>query len=443
MKTIIKVSVCASFLIGVSASFSQTLDFHSNISRPISTAFESSSRLNDESKEASPYVVLLLLDGFRFDYAIHHEAKNILKMAHDGASAPSGMLPSYPSISIPNYYALVSGLYPDHHGLIDNQFYDPARKTTWDATDLAKRNDASWYRGTPLWVAVENAGLRTGCIAWVGCEAKISGVLPSLIVPYVANDKRISDEQKIDQLVSWLDLPSKTRPHLLLAWLSDTDHAGHQFGPDSRQLTSAVTAVDALVGRLRTGIAKTGLPVNLLVLSDHGMANIQGPWVDLDRYADLHDVVTDGPRMYPANEETAARIYAKLKNVDTRFQVFRRNHLPAELDYGVDPRDGDPIVVANGPYLIRARHDDAGSDQHPEMRGTHGFDPARVPQMYASFYAIGPDIAPGLTLKPFPNVDVFPTVLKLLQLPPIPSDGSAIPLNTGASRSIPTSLIQP
>jgi alkaline phosphatase D len=397
----------------------------------IPTAYESSARPNNASEQSRPYVVLLLLDGFRYDYAELHNARNIQQMARDGASAPNGMVPSYPSISIPNYYALVSGLYPDHHGLIDNAFYDPARKTSWDATDLAKRNDASWYRGTPLWVAAEKAGLRTGCIAWVGCEAKIQGVLPSLIVPYVANDKNISDQQKIDQLIGWLALPPQTRPHLLLAWLSDTDHAGHQFGPDSAQLAAAVITVDALVGRLRAGIAKTGLPVNLIVLSDHGMAKIQGPWVDLDRYTDLNDVVTDGPRIYPPNEESAAKIYSRLKDADSRFKLYRRNELPKGLHYGTDQREGDPIIVANGPYLIRARRDSADADQHPAMMGTHGFDPAQVPQMYASFYAVGPAIRQGLKIKLFPNVDVFPTVLKLLELPPVSSDGSAISLSGG------------
>ena len=67
---------------------------------------------NDAAQQAKPYVILVSLDGFRYDYAQKYGAKNLLALAARGASAPQGMIPSYPSITFPNHYAIVTGLYP-------------------------------------------------------------------------------------------------------------------------------------------------------------------------------------------------------------------------------------------------------------------------------------------------------------------------------------------
>src|ERR1700733_10032529 len=62
---------------------------------------------NTPAQQAKHYVVLVSLDGFRYDYATRYNAAHLLAIAARGASAPEGMLPSYPSLTFPNHYSIV------------------------------------------------------------------------------------------------------------------------------------------------------------------------------------------------------------------------------------------------------------------------------------------------------------------------------------------------
>src|ERR1700761_3165891 len=98
-----------------------------------------------EEQQHKHYVVMVSLDGFRYDYVKKYGAKNILALGEKGASAPEGMIPSYPSLTFPNHYTLVTGLYPEHHGIVANSFYDPARKASYAYRDPKTVTDGSWY----------------------------------------------------------------------------------------------------------------------------------------------------------------------------------------------------------------------------------------------------------------------------------------------------------
>src|SRR6202451_1397816 len=134
---------------------------------------------NASQQLAKPYVILVSLDGFRYDYAKKYHAEHLLALAAQGASAPEGMLPSYPSITFPNHYTIVTGLYPEHHGLVANNFIDPASGARYSYTDPQAVTDASWYSGVPLWSLAESQGMRTASLLWVGSEAKIAGFQPT------------------------------------------------------------------------------------------------------------------------------------------------------------------------------------------------------------------------------------------------------------------------
>ena len=166
---------------------------------------------NAEAQQAKPYVVLVSLDGFRYDYARKYGAKHLLQFGAEGAMASEGMIPSYPSLTFPNHYTLVTGLYPEHHGIVANRFYDPARKQQYSMSDPAAERDGSWYGGTPLWSLAEKQGMRSACFFWPGSEAKIAGERPSY---YLNFDDHFPDEQRIDQVIAWLRLPAAKRPHL-------------------------------------------------------------------------------------------------------------------------------------------------------------------------------------------------------------------------------------
>jgi predicted AlkP superfamily pyrophosphatase or phosphodiesterase len=380
---------------------------------------ESAHGPNAPGVEEKPYILLVSLDGFRYDYAERYGAKNIQALAIQGASAPEGMIPVYPSLTFPNHYSIVTGLYPEHHGIVAMSFYDPRRKQQYAFNDPAANSDGSWYGGIPLWSLAEKQGMRSACFFWPGSEAEIAGERPSY---YLRFDDHFPDEARIQQVVAWLHLPAAQRPHFITLYYSNVDHAGHEFGPDSPQTAEAVRHVDALVGMLEAKLNDLALPIDLFVVSDHGMENIAGHWVDLDHFADLATFQTEGMLLYSSSERDAEKAYEHLKGASDKFVVYRRRDVPKSLHYDENERGGDPVVVATGPYAIRA-HATNPLDTVPKNKGGHGYDPQQFKTMRAIFYAIGPDIRPNTTVPAFENVNIYPLIATILGLDTTPTDG--------------------
>ena len=376
---------------------------------------------NSAKAQNQHYVVLVSLDGFRWDYAKRDGAAHLLALGKHGVWAPEGMLPSYPSLTFPNHYTIVTGLYPEHHGLVANSFYDPARQARYAMSDPQATTDGTWYNGIPLWSLAESQGMRAACLFWPGSEAKIAGFQPTY---YLHFDDRIDDTARIQQVLAWLRLPAADRPHFITLYYSEPDHEGHQFGPDAPETRAAVLKVDGLVGKLKAGLDATGLPIDLVVVSDHGMVKAEGGWITLDQFADLTGFDAVGSLLYGKSEEDRARVYNQLKKASSQFVVFRRKDAPAALNYSQNPREGDPVVIATGPYAVRAHAPPPGSEDRPPTTGMHGFDPRKLPEMKASFFAAGPDIIEGKTVAPFENVNLYPWLAHLLGLAPPRSDGS-------------------
>jgi alkaline phosphatase D len=376
------------------------------------------------------YVVLVSLDGFRWDYTRKYGATHLLALGKQGVWAPQGMIPSYPSLTFPNHYAIVTGLYPEHNGLVANSFLkETAENETrpsdenlahYAINDSKAVTDGSWYSGVPLWSLAEQQGMRSACLFWPGSEAKIAGELPT---DYLHFDDKVDESARIDQVLAWLKQPEETRPHFITLYYSDVDHAGHAFGPDTSETRAAVAKVDALVGKLHAALDATGLPIDLVVVSDHGMAKTVGPWITLDQFADLSGFETAGPLLYGKTEADRVRVYNQLKKASEKFQVYRRKDVPGGLHYSENPREGDPVIVPTGPYAIRAHAPEAGKPDSPPIAGQHGYDPRVMPEMKASFFAAGPDIVAGKTVAPFENVNLYPWIAHMLGLNAPKSDG--------------------
>jgi predicted AlkP superfamily pyrophosphatase or phosphodiesterase len=378
------------------------------------------------TQQAKHYVILVSLDGFRYDYTQKYDAKNLAALGSRGASAPDGMIPAYPSITFPNHYTIVTGLYPEHHGIVGNAFYDPARKQVYSYHDPQAEADGTWYGGTPLWVLAEQQGMRAACFFWPGSEADIQGVRPSYYMKY---DAKYPNEKRVEQVLAWLRLPPEQRPHFITLYFSDTDSAGHAHGPDSPEEAAAVHEVDTEIGRLEAGLAKLNLPVDVIVLADHGMIKVEGDWINLDQYFDASLLEKSAESfIYAKSEADATKIYDSLDGKSDKFRVYRSGHVPESLRFDGNPREGDPVVVPTGPYLLRVSAPPPpppGAAGNPAMAGghgstppvgMHGYDPAHMPEMKAIFYAAGPDIRSGVKLPPFENVNVYPLIAHILGL---------------------------
>jgi alkaline phosphatase D len=380
---------------------------------------------NSPHAQAQHYVVLVSLDGFRWDYAKRDNAIHLLALGKRGVWAPEGMLPSYPSLTFPNHFTIVTGLYPEHHGLVANSFLDPASGKRYSIGNSQAVTDSSFYSGTPLWSLAESQGMHAACLYWPGSEAKIAGFRPSWYAQFSKTESTAEVQQaRIDDAVALLRLPPDQRPHFITIYYSEPDHEGHEFGPDAPETRAAERKVDGLVGKLKAALDSTHLPIDLVVVSDHGMVHEDGEWVTLDQFADLTGFDTAGPLLYGKTEEDRERVYNQLKRVSAQFVVYRLKNVPADLEINQNPREGDPVVIATGPYPIRAHALPADSPNQSPEPGMHGFDPRKVPQMKASFFAAGPDIVKGKTVAPFENVNLYPWLAHLLGLTPPSNDGS-------------------
>lgn len=377
--------------------------------------------VNSAAARAAHYVVLVSLDGFRWDYARRDGAEHLLALGKHGVWAPDGMLPSFPSLTFPNHYTLVTGLYPEHHGIVANSFYDASRQGRYAMSDSAAVQDGSWYGGTPLWSLAESQGMRAACLFWVGSEAQIAGYRPTYTLKF---DDKIDVHARIQQVADWLALPEDVRPHLIAIYFSEPDHEGHMFGPDAAETRDAVRRMDGLVGELKAVLDATKLPIDLVVVSDHGMVHEQGNWINLDQFADLSNFEAVGPLLYPKSEADAEHAYDALKKASSQFVVYRRKNVPANLHYNENPREGDPVVIPTGPYPIRAHGPAADKPDRAPTAGMHGFDPHTMPEMKASFFAAGPDIVAGKTVRTFENVNLYPWIAHLLGLKAPKTDGS-------------------
>jgi alkaline phosphatase D len=376
---------------------------------------------NSETARKAHYVVLVSLDGFRWDYAKRDGATHLLAIGKEGVWAPEGMLPSFPSLTFPNHYTIVTGLYPEHHGLVANSFYDPAKQAHYAISDAKAVTDGSWYSGVPLWSLAESEGMRTACLFWPGSEAEIAGYRPTYFLRY---DDKIGEDERVAQVLEWLKLPEAERPHFITLYFSEPDHEGHEFGPDAPETRAAVHKVDAMVGKLKKGLDASGLPVDLVVVSDHGMAKVDGGWITLDQFADLSGFETAGMLLYGKTEADRQRVYDQLKKASSQFKVYRRKNVPGDLHYSKNEREGDPVVIATGPYAIRALGPAAGKPDKMPNPGAHGYDPAVMQEMKASFFAEGPDLVTGKTVLPFENVNLYPWLAHMLGLHAPKTDGS-------------------
>jgi len=368
------------------------------------------------------YTVVVSLDGFRWDYPRWYDTPFIDEMAERGVSA--GLIPSFPSKTFPNHYTLATGLYPDHHGIIANEFYDPITDEEFSLSDPAKKSDPRFYGGEPIWNTAHRQGKRTAVYYWPGSDVKVNGRYPDRYLNY-DHMPRLTMEERLQGVVDELRKPEQQRPDLIMAYLEQPDAHGHNYGPQSRQTRRAVVAADSLLRALYTQILL--LPyadkVNLIVLSDHGMT-----WIPQTH------AVSIAPRLKPGWVKTfivsvPCNIYTRpgcqdsvvnaLQGID-HLRVWRKQDMPRYLHYGTHARVGDVVVCPDQGYVVYEKPITAG--------GTHGFDPT-LPDMHALFRAVGPDFN-HVAVPHFPNVDIYPLLCRLLGITPAPNDGNIEEIET-------------
>jgi predicted AlkP superfamily pyrophosphatase or phosphodiesterase len=357
---------------------------------------------------------MVSVDGMRYDFARKYQAKHLLAFANAGVQATS-MMPAYPSITFPNHYTLVTGLYPAHTGLVSNRFYDRKFNASY-SSKLASALQSRWYGGTPLWVLAEQQQMVSAAFYWVGSDTPIQGIYPTYHYPY---SEKININTRINEVVKWLKLPPAVRPHLINLYFPEVDQAGHHFGPESDVTRRAVLFIDSAVNELQKAVKATGLKVNFVVLSDHGMLTINNrnplpipALIDTSKFRITGEDVLVG--LYAKNKAAIPATYkALLQDGKGKYKVYLNTNTPTRWHYNKANdrynRIGDILLVPDTPNVF------VYVPKTPNP-GAHGYDPVLVKQMQAIFYVWGPDFKTRLTIPTFNNVDVYPMVTQLLGL---------------------------
>jgi predicted AlkP superfamily pyrophosphatase or phosphodiesterase len=372
-------------------------------------------RKNSIAQQQKPYVILISADGFRWDYTDKFDAVNLKKFRAAGVEAQS-MVPSYPSVTFPNHYAMVSGLYPSHSGLVNNTFYDRNRNETYSMGNKVKVADGTWYGGTPLWVLAEQQKMLSASFYWVASEAAIKDTRPTYY--YIYNEK-MDMNNRIAAVVNWLNLPAEQRPHFITFYLPQVDHAGHLYSPDASETAHEVHFVDSAVNELQKAVKKTGLKVNFVFVADHGMTKVdnQHPLgvpaaIDTTKFKVSGDGIL--VELYAKDKTAIQSTFEELTKEAKDYKVYLKTDMPAKFHYGASDdwhdRIGDILLIPDWPKVFNLNN---RKNTNP---GWHGYDPTVIKDMHATFYAWGPAFKRHLNIAAFPNVDVYNMIAEVLGL---------------------------
>jgi len=369
----------------------------------------------------APITLLISIDGFRSDYLNRGVTPTLDRLRRDGVWAP--MRPSFPSKTFPNHWTLVTGLHPDHHGIVANTMEDPARPG--ETFTMATEDPFWWNAAEPLWVTAEKAGIRTATMFWPGSSVAWGGTQESAWPNEITGGTRpedwqqhsdqVSNDQRGRAVVDWLRRPAAERPRFVTVYYSAVDTAGHVSGPDDPRTTQAIADTDASIGRMLDQIAALGQPVNVVVVSDHGMAATSSTRVvPLDQVvapADARLVETGPFATFVPTPGREAAVEKALLRPHAHMQCWRKSEIPARFVYGRNPRVPPYLCLAETGWLLNKT-----APTKPFTGGNHGYD-NQAPEMRALFIAAGPAFASGKTLGTIDAVDVAPLLRDLIGLP--------------------------
>lgn len=372
---------------------------------------------------ARPIVILISIDGWRWDYLERFTPPTLSTLAAQGVRA-DGLVPVFPSKTFPSHYTIVTGLYPDRHGIISNNMVDPTLPGRFTLSNREVQQDTRWWGGEPLWITAERQGQIAATMFWPGSDAEIAGGRPTFWRMF---EHELSNEARVDQVLAWLTQPAGGGPTFLTVYFSEVDSAGHDEGPDSAATRAAAQHVDTAIARLVAGVEAAGVAdrTNYVLVSDHGMSPVaRERTIVLDDYLDVSTVdLVDSSPIAALNPRSGSidALYMALKDKHPALQVFTRENLPAHYRLRGHPRLPAVIAIADDAWHITTR---AGLQREDDdvRGGAHGYEP-RHRSMHGLFIASGPQFRSGVVVPSFENVHIYELVCRVLGLRPASNDG--------------------
>ncbi|XP_022154734.1 ectonucleotide pyrophosphatase/phosphodiesterase family member 1-like [Momordica charantia] len=398
--------------------------------------FSAASGVNSTARSLSklkhPVVLLISSDGFRFGYQFKTSTPNIDRLIANGTEAERGLIPVFPTLTFPNHYSIVTGLYPAYHGIINNHFLDPV---TGDAFTMAN-HDSKWWLGEPLWETVANQGLRAATVFWVGAEVTKGSWSCPVGFCYHYNGS-VPFEERVDAILHYFDLPSEEIPVFMTLYFEDPDHQGHKVGPDDPQITDAVARIDRMLGKLISGLEERGVfeDVSIILVGDHGMVGTcdkkliiledLAPWIVIPESWVQSTTpllaIRPPPDVSPSDvvmKMNEALQSGKVEN-GKKLKLYVKEELPSRLHYSASDRIPPVIGLLEEGFKVEMKR-----SNKKECGGAHGYDNA-IFSMRTIFVGHGPQFAKGRKVPSFENVQIYNLVTSILNIKPAPNNGSA------------------
>lgn len=365
-------------------------------------------------RSSQPYVLLISFDGFRYDYPGLTDTPNIDKIGETGVKSLS-LQPVFPSMTFPNHLSIITGLYPENHGIIANYFLDPVSNRQYSLYNQEERDNPFWYAGETFWVTAKRNGIKSAVYFWPGSEINDKTKQPDYFEKY---DHDRPYTERIDGIINWLNLPQSDRPHFLSLYFHETDSRGHKYGPDSEEIVSSVVLLDSLMGYLFDRLEEINMrdSINIILLSDHGMAA-----TDSSKLIDINSIIDDTltkvnnygtmAMVYPV-QYMDDLIYKKLEENNDNFSVYHKDDIPERWHYSNYSMIPPILVVADDGWLIKSNN-----DRYKGMiKGVHGYDNAWI-DMHGIFYATGPAFKSGFKTGTLKNIDIYPLLCEIFNIP--------------------------
>lgn len=364
------------------------------------------------------YTILISFDGFRWDYPNRGLTSNLDFIKENGVHALT-LKPCFPTKTFPNHYSIVTGLYPENHGIIANNFIDPVTNEIYKIGDTSAVRNPKWYKGEAIWETAKRQGVITASYFWPGSELNLEYRRPD----YFENYEHLRDyDKRVEGVLDWLKLPINQKPKFITLYFDAADTYGHRFGTNSQELNISLMRLDSLIGKLFNGLKEINLydSTNIIIVSDHGMSDVSG-----DRIINVEEILEGytqklwdyGPVMYVFPEKNESdKIYNKLKSEESNFKVYRREEVPEYYHFSNNAMIPEIILIAEPGWSLMTKKD-INSYGNMNSGGQHGYDNNHI-DMHGIFYAIGPDFKSGFTCGTLNNIDIYPLLAKILRIFP-------------------------
>ncbi|MCL2416576.1 MAG: ectonucleotide pyrophosphatase/phosphodiesterase [Bacteroidales bacterium] len=368
--------------------------------------------------EERQYVIVLSLDGFRWDYNQIIGTPNLDRIAERGVRS-KGLQPVFPTGTFANHYSMATGLFPDNHGIIANTFFNQELQKEFRLANREAVGNPKFYGGEPIWNTVQRYGLKSASFFWVGTEAPIGGKQPNIWKNF---NSRIPFHERVDSVISWLERPEDQRPQLIMFYFEEPDFTAHSFHPTyAEEVHRMVRYCDSLVGVLDRRLQ--ALPfaenISLIIVSDHGMTP-----TDISRVVFLHNYLCESWIQYSSRSSPMALMTVYPEKLDTALSVlqnvphinaWRPEDIPKHLNFGRNPNIGNLVILADSAWSISKEPVDRW------RKGDHGFDNTNR-DMFGIFYARGPKFHTNRVVPEFLNIQLYNIIAHLLGIRPAPND---------------------